>query len=252
MSGKYKGLTPHNDAQKADFAKTVLMPGDPLRAKFIAETFLEDAKEVNSVRGMLGYTGTYNGTRVSVMGSGMGIPSMGIYAYELFEFYDVKNIIRIGTTAGVQKETKLLDIIVAEESWSDSTYYENFFGKKATNNTLKADAHLVDLTKKTAAKLGLEDKIQVGKVYSADNFYKTDAQKAKLGQFLNNENIIGIEMESFGLYTNAEATGKRGLTILTVSDHMGTGEVTTSEERQNGFTDMMKLALDVAIELDKE
>lgn len=252
MSGKYKGLTPHNDAQMGEFAKTVLMPGDPLRAKFIAETFLEDAKEVNSVRGMLAYTGMYKGTRVSVMGSGMGIPSMGIYSYELFDNYDVDNIIRIGTTAGIQKTTKLLDILVAEESWSDSTYYKNFFGKDAPKNTLKGNSELISLTKQTASELSLEDKIKFGKIYSADNFYKTDEQKTKLGQWLNQEGIIGIEMESFGLYTNAEATQKRGLTILTVSDHMGTGEVTTSEERQIGFTDMMKLALEVAVKLDKK
>lgn len=244
---KYKGLTPHNDAQKGDFAKTVLMPGDPLRAKFIAENFLEDAKEVNHVRGMLAYTGTYKGHKVSVMGSGMGIPSMGIYSYELFEYYDVDNIIRIGSTAGIPMDIKLFDIIVAEESCSNSVFYENFFGRKV--DKLPGSKELIEATRKAADKIGL-DNVSFGKVLSSDSFYRSPEVLPKVRKENVEKGYLGVEMESFGLYTMAEATNKRALTILTVSDHSITGEVTTSEERQNGFKQMMELALEVAIDME--
>lgn len=244
---KYVGLTPHNDAKLGDFAKTVLMPGDPLRAKFIAETFLEDAVEVNHVRGMLGFTGTYKGHRVSVMGSGMGIASMGIYSHELFAFYNVENIIRIGSTAGLQENVKMLDVIVGETSYSNSPFYENYFGQK--KDTLEGNQTLIDTTKKVAEKQGLKN-IHFGKINCTDTFYRSPEVIPSLKARYKAENFLGTEMESFGLYTAAKATNKRALTILTVSDHILTGEVTTSEERQNGFKDMMKLALEVAVELD--
>lgn len=244
---KYKGLTPHNDAQKGDIAKTVLMPGDPLRAKFIAEKYLKKPRLVNEVRNMFAFTGTYKGKEITVMGSGMGIPSMGIYSSELYEFYDVENIIRIGSTAAAKEEIKLYDILIAEESITESTFYHATTGK--SKDVLLGDKKLISLVKDSAKKLNLENKVHYGKIACGDPFYRDPVARTKFKEWIKKENVIGLEMESIGLYTNAERFNRRALTILSVSDHSITGEVTTSEERQNSFTDMMELALDVAINL---
>ena len=244
MNKKYKGLTPHNDAKKGDIAKTVLMPGDPLRAQFIAKKYLTNIKEVNTVRGMLAYTGEYKAKQVTIMGSGMGMPSMGIYSSELFEFYDVDNIIRIGSTAAMRKDIKLYDILVVETSITQSNFHRAVLGDNQYE--LEGNAKLIETTKAVAKKLGLEEQLFFGKVYCSDAFYsKPEVRKQKL-EFMTSKNMLGVEMEAFALYTNAKRFKKRALTILSVSDHALTGQVTTAQERQTSFTNMMELALNVA------
>lgn len=244
MAGKYKGLTPHNDAKMGEIAKTVLMPGDPLRAKFIAENFLDDIKCVNEVRGMLAFTGTYKGVPVSVMGHGMGNPSMGIYSYELFSSYDVENIIRVGSCAGARTEVKLLDVVIGERAYSDSIYAKNAL--EIEDDTLDASPELVKLAKNTADELNIHH--YDGTIFSSDCFYRKT--KINFAKWLSDEkDACAIEMEAFALYANAQATGKKGITILTCSDHSITKEVTTAYERQTKFTDMMKLALEMAVKL---
>lgn len=229
--------TPHINAAPSDFAKTVLMPGDPLRAKFIAESFLENAKQINSVRNCLGYTGLYEGERVTVMASGMGIPSIGIYSYELYNFFGVENIIRIGTAGGITEKVKVRDIVIAMGACTDSSYAEQFnlhgtFAPIASYELLKACTE-------QAQELNLQCK--VGNVLSTDAFYNPNPNKpwADMG-------VLAVEMEAAGLYMNAAKAGKNALAIFTVSDHLVTGESTTAQERQNTFTDMMKLALKTA------
>ena len=230
--------TPHINASAEDFARTVLMPGDPLRAKFIAETFLNDAKLVNNVRGIQGYTGIWNGKKVSVMASGMGCPSIGIYSYELFNFYNVDNIIRIGSAGAISPRLKLRDIVVGMSAYTDSGYVRSF----------GIDANLApccswDLLSKAMAaadRLGL--RAYAGALFSSDAFYsdvKTSASLGKLG-------VLAVEMETAALYLNAAHAGKNALTICTISDSLVTGEETTAEERQEGFTNMMRLALEIA------
>ena len=231
--------TPHIAAKEGDFAKTVLMPGDPLRAKFIAETFLTDAVLVNNVRGVNGYTGYYNGKRVSVMASGMGIPSMGIYSYELFKFYDVDNIIRIGTAGSLQPDLKIRDLAIAMGACTDSNYAAQY----ELPGTFAPIASF-DLLRKAvdqAEKMGNVG-YKVGNVASSDVFYSerpTMEAWQKMG-------VLAVEMETAALYMNAARTGKNALTICTISDSLVTGEVTTSEERQTSFADMMKVALEIA------
>ena len=235
--------TPHIEAKKGEIAKTVLMPGDPLRAQFIAENFLEDAKLFNSVRGMLGYTGLYKGTPVSVMGSGMGIPSMGIYSYELFNFYDVDNIIRIGTAGAMQPHVKIRDIVIAQGTCTNSAYSSQFelpghFSPIASFHLLEKCVEKAKESKAT---------FHVGNILTSDMFYgennKSSAEKwQKLG-------VLCVEMEASALYTNAARAGKNALAIFTMSDSLVTGEATSSAERQSAFTDMMKVALEVAIEV---
>lgn len=239
--------TPHINAKPEDFGKTVLMPGDPLRSKFIAENFLENARLVNNVRGVQGYTGTYNGTTVSVMASGMGMPSIGIYSYELFNFFGVENIIRVGSAGGMCERVKIRDIILAEGACTNSNYAHNFgfpgtFAPIASFDLLKSAAQI-------AERDGLS--YVVGNVLSSDTFYNDEAnlpesmrstpQWAKMG-------VLSVEMEAAALYMNAARANKNALAILTVSDHLLTGESLSSEERQNSFTEMMKLALDIASE----
>lgn len=230
--------TPHIEAKAGDFAETVLMPGDPLRAKFIAENFLEDAKLVNNVRGVQGYTGTYNGKRVSVMASGMGMPSMAIYSYELFNFYDVKNIIRIGTAGVINPDLKVRDIVIGMGACTNSNYAAQYRlpGTYAPICSYELMKKAID----AAEKLGLDPKI--GNIYSSDVFYD-DA--ASLGEW-QKMGVLATEMEAAALYMNAARAGKNALTICTISDNPFTGEATTAEERQLTFTDMMKIALEIA------
>lgn len=231
--------TPHINAGIDDFAKTVLMPGDPLRAKFIAETFLTDAVLVNNVRGVNGYTGYYNGKRVSVMASGMGIPSMGIYSYELFNFYDIDNIIRIGTAGSIHPDLKIRNVVLAMGACTDSNYGAQYelpgtFAPIASFELLRKAVKVIE----EMGNIGYK----VGNVVSSDVFYsdrQTTAAWQKMG-------ALAIEMESAALYMNAARAGKNALTICTISDSLVTGEVTTAEERQTSFDDMMKIALEIA------
>ena len=231
--------TPHIAAKEGDFAKTVLMPGDPLRAKFIAETFLTDAVLVNNVRGVNGYTGYYNGKRVSVMASGMGIPSMGIYSYELFNFYDIDNIIRIGTAGSIHPDLKIRNVVLAMGACTDSNYGAQYelpgtFAPIASFELLRKAVKVIE----EMGNIGYK----VGNVVSSDVFYsdrQTTAAWQKMG-------ALAIEMESAALYMNAARAGKNALTICTISDSLVTVEVTTAEERQTSFDDMMKIALEIA------
>ena len=240
--------TPHINAKPEDFGKTVLMPGDPLRSKFIAENFLENARLVNNVRGIQGYTGTYKGVEVSVMASGMGMPSIGIYSFELYNFFGVENIIRVGSAGGMSEKVKVRDVILAEGACTNSNYAHNFgfpgtFAPIASFGLLKSAANI-------AEKDGLS--YVVGNVLSSDTFYNDEAylpetmrstpQWAKMG-------VLAVEMEAAALYMNAARAGKNALALLTVSDHLLTGEALSAEDRQNTFTDMMKLSLDVAAEM---
>jgi purine-nucleoside phosphorylase len=230
--------TPHNSAKVGEIAKTVLMPGDPLRAKFIAETFLENPKQFNNVRGMLGYTGTYKGKEISVMGHGMGIPSIGIYSYELYAMYDVENIIRIGSCGATTAKLDLYDVVLATSAYSPSTYARELSG--FTGNILDGDATLIKKIEDCANRL--EIPVHKGRVASTDVFYSDfdDAAQAKY----NDLEVIAAEMEYFALIANANKLGKKAACILTVSDNMVTHKETTAEERQTAFTNMMKIALE--------
>lgn len=231
--------TPHISAKLGDFAKTVLMPGDPLRAKFVAETYLEDAVLVNPVRGVNGYTGKYKGKLVSVMASGMGMPSIGIYSYELFNFYGVDNIIRIGTSGSMHPDLKIRDIAFGMGACTNSNYVDQF---ELPGNYAPIASY--DLLKKAVgAADSMEDvNYKVGNFLSSDTFYD-DSQGtmkwAKMG-------VLCVEMEAAALYMNAARAGKNALAICTISDSLVTGEATTSEERQNSFHNMMKIALEIA------
>ena len=230
--------TPHNAANKGDIAKTVLMPGDPLRAKFIAENFLDNAVCYNTVRGMFGYTGTYHGVPVSVQGSGMGMPSIGIYSYELFHEYDVDRILRIGTAGGVADHVQLRDVILGQAACTDSNYAAQY----ALPGTYApiASFSLLEKAYQTAKRLDIP--VQVGNLFSTDVFYREPSplpQWAKMG-------VLATEMESAALYMNAAAAGKEALFIVTVYECQLRGEFTTAEERQTSFTDMMRLALETA------
>ena len=235
-------MTPHNNAQKTDLAKTVLMPGDPLRAKFIAENFLEDAKCFNTVRNMLGFTGTYKGVPVSVMGSGMGIPSIGIYSYELFTAYEVANIIRIGTSGAVADPVQLRDVIIAQGACTDSNYVSQYHlpGDFAPI----ASFELLEKAVAAARKIGAS--WHVGNILSSDKFY--DADETALSRW-GKMGVLAVEMEAAGLYMNAAHLGKKALCITTVSDRPLKGESLSAEERQTSFTTMMEVALETAIAL---
>ena len=231
--------TPHNEAKLGDFAKTVLMPGDPLRAQFIAENFLEGAKMVNNVRGIHGYTGTYKGKPVSVMASGMGMPSMAIYSYELFNFYDVDNIIRVGTAGVINPSLKVRDVVFGQGACTNSNF-EKQFNLPGTYAPI-CSFELLEKAVNAAKDMGIDP--IVGNLYSSDIFYD-DAQSLKDWQKMG---VLATEMEAAALYMNAARAGKNALAICTISDNPFTGEVTTPEERQNTFTTMMKIALEVAI-----
>lgn len=231
--------TPHITAKAGDFAKTVLMPGDPLRAKFIADNFLTDAVLVNNVRGVNGYTGYYNGKRVSVMASGMGQPSIGIYSYELYNFYDVENIIRVGSCGAYDKDLHVKDIVIAMGACTNGNYASQY-GLNGTFAPI-ADFNLVRRAVEICEKENL--KYKVGNIFSSDIFYNEQEQSdawSKLG-------VLGVEMESAALYCNAARSGKKALCICTVSDSfVYPEENTTAEERQTAFTAMMKIALELA------
>ena len=237
--------TPHIAAKEGDFAKTVLMPGDPLRAKFIAETFLTDAVLVNNVRGVNGYTGYYNGKRVSVMASGMGMPSIGIYSYELFNFFDVDNIIRIGSAGSYNESVKVRDIVIAEGACTDSNYAGQF-GLPGTFAPI-ADFGILCKSVETAEKMGI--RYHVGNILSSDRFYGDNSLPAAMRppECWAKMGVLCVEMEAAALFMNAAVAGKRAAAVFTISDSLITGEKTTAEERQNSFTDMMKLALETTL-----
>ncbi len=230
--------TPHITAREGDFAPTVLMPGDPLRSKFIAETFLTDAKLVNNVRGVQGYTGYYNGKRVSVMASGMGMPSIGIYSYELFNYYGVENIIRIGSAGMISQQLKVRDIVAGISAYTNSNFGRQF-GFDG-NLAPCASYELLAKAMEAGAKLG---QIPVaGPIYSSDTFYDESQPLGKLQKL----GVLAVEMEAAALYLNAARAGKKALALLTISDNPFTGEGLDAEARQMTFTKMMEIALEIA------
>ena len=232
--------TPHINAAENAFAETVLLPGDPLRAQYIAENFFEDAVLVTDVRNMLGFTGTYKGKRVSVMGSGMGIPSSSIYATELIKDYGVKNLIRVGSCGTVNKDIKLFDVIIGMGACTDSKVNRSRF--MGHDFSAIASYELLERAVSSAKALGV--KTHVGNIFSADLFYSPETG---LFDLLEKYNILGIEMEAAGLYGLAAEYGANALCILTVSDHIRTGEQTTSDQRQRSFNDMFIIALDSVV-----
>ncbi|WP_394121689.1 purine-nucleoside phosphorylase [Planococcus donghaensis] len=233
-------MSVHINAKKGDIAETILLPGDPLRAKYIAETFLEDVTLYNEVRNMFGYTGTYKGKRISVQGTGMGVPSISIYVTELMQEYDVKKLIRVGTCGSIHKDVKVRDVILAQSASTDSKMNEIIF--KGINYAPTADFDLLLKAYNAGTEKGLN--LRVGNVFTEDVFYNEFAEHEKWAQY----GVLALEMESSALYTLAAKFGCQALSILTVSDHLLTGEVTTSEERQTTFNDMIIVALDAAIQ----
>jgi len=233
-------MTPHNEAKVGEIAKTVLMPGDPLRAKYVAEKFLTNIKLVNSVRNIFAYTGLYKGKEVTVMASGMGMPSIGIYSYELYKFYNVENIIRIGSAGAYSKDIKLYDVILSTESYSMSSFARV---QGYTSEIINASEFLNNKIKEVALKTNKQ--IKEGRIHSSDIFYgDTD-----INDLFNNKKCLCVEMESFALFYNALKLNKKAACLLTISDNLITKEETTSEQRQNSFNEMIELALDAAIEL---
>ena len=231
--------TPHNGAHIGDIAKTVLMPGDPLRAKYIADHYLEDVHLFNEVRNMLGYTGTYQGHPVSVMGGGMGMPSIGIYSYELYEFYGVESIIRVGSAGGIADDLKLMDVVAALGACTDSNFAHQFGLKGAFAPT--ADWGLLSASMSAARERGVD--MRAGNVLSSDNFYNDGSdshdQWKKMG-------VLAVEMEAAGLYMTAARCGKRALCLCTISDHIYRPEELSPEQRQTSFNEMIEIALDTA------
>ena len=232
--------TPHINAKEGDFARTVLMPGDPLRSKFIAETYLEDRRLVNDVRGVQGYTGTYKGVPVSVMASGMGMPSIGIYSYELFNFYGVENILRVGSAGAISEKLKVRDIVLGQGACTNSSFGDQF-GFRGHFAPI-ADFGLLRCAAEIAEERGV--RYAVGNLLSSDTFYDDDPTASSKWMKLG---VMAIEMEAAALYYNAARSGKKALAVCTISDHILTGEETTAEERQVSFTQMMELALEVAV-----
>ncbi len=242
--------TPHIDAKPGDFGKTVLMPGDPLRAKFIAENFLENPVLVNNVRGVQGHTGTYKGVKVSVMASGMGMPAIGIYSHELFNFFDVENIIRVGSAGAIQEDIHLYDLVLAEGACTDSNYAAQFHlpGTFAPIASFELLSKAVEAAKEQGARY------HVGNVNSSDVFYGDhigvpEGLDSTYG--LRKMGVMALEMEAAALYMNAARYGKRALCICTISDHILTGELTSAQERQTSFTTMMKVALETAAKMEQ-
>ena len=233
--------TPHNRAENGDFAKTVLMPGDPLRAQFIAETFLESPRLVTDVRGMLGYTGTYQGRPVSVMGSGMGMPSIGIYSYELYTQYGVESIIRIGSAGSYTEKARLFDVVLATGAYSESSYAATQSGD--SSDIQRPSEALNAALRRSAAAQGIP--LIEGIIHSSDVFYRQPSdQKPTYWERLRDEKgCLAVEMESFALFHNAKVLGKHAACLLTISDSFVSAEATTAEQRQTSFTAMMKVAL---------
>lgn len=234
-------MSVHIGAKKGDIADKILLPGDPLRATFIAETFLDEVTQYNSVRGMNGYTGTYKGERVSVQGTGMGVPSISIYVNELIQSYDVQKLIRVGTCGAIQKEVKVRDVILAQGSTTDSQINRVVFN--GIDYAPLADFALLKNAYDVGTEKGLN--LRVGNVFTSDTFYRDNAKA--LHELLATYQVLAIEMETSALYTLAAKYGRQALSVLTVSDHILTGEETTAEERQTTFNDMMEIALDAAI-----
>ncbi len=228
--------TPHNGAKQGEIAKTVLMPGDPLRAKYIAETYLENPRQVNGVRNMLGFTGTYHGKEISVMGAGMGMPSIGIYSYELYNFYDVDNIIRIGSAGGYADDLQLMDIVIGMGACTNSNYAHQY----QLPGTFAPIADYELMQKAIDAAKAQGKKVRVGNILSSDVFYSADpTEKDRWKQM----GVLAVEMEAAALYMNAASAGKKALCILTISDHLYRSEELTAQQRQNGFGSMMEIAL---------
>ncbi|MDE6529195.1 MAG: purine-nucleoside phosphorylase [Lachnospiraceae bacterium] len=237
--------TPHINAAPEDFAKTVLMPGDPLRSKFIAENFLTDARLINNVRGIQGYTGTYEGTRVTVMASGMGMPSIGIYSYELYNFFGVENIMRIGSAGSIHMDVKVRDIVMAMGASTNSNYVRQF--QIPGTYAPVADYGMLKQAIDEAERIGAS--YHVGNVLSSDTFYDDQSDANDYWQKMG---VLCIEMETAALYMNAARAGKHALGIFTVSDHILTGEALSAEERQTSFTQMMEIALHTAVALESK
>ena len=237
--------TPHNRAKKGDFAKVCIMPGDPLRAKWIAETFLDNAVLVNDVRGMLGFTGYYKGKRVSVMAHGMGIPSIGIYVYELFKFYDVDYIIRVGSAGALVKNIKVGSVFLVKDSYTKSVYPQEL-GVKTKSHIFKPSKKLLDLAIDTCHKFKIP--YHLGRVYSDECFYGRASVKERIK---DSGGAQMCEMESAGLFATADKLKKQAMTLLTCSDNLVTHELMSSYERQTKFKDMVKLSLEMAIKLVK-
>ena len=232
--------TPHIDATPEDFGKTVLMPGDPKRSEFIAKNFFENARLVNDIRGVKGYTGFYKGEKVSVMASGMGIPSIGIYSYELYHFFGVKNILRVGSAGGMQPHVHVRDIILGMGACTDSRYAAQF-NLPGTFAPI-ADFGLLSIAKRITEEREIPH--HVGNLISSDVFYGDDPTASERWRKMG---VLAVEMEAAALYMNAARAGRRALAICTVSDHLLTGEATSAEERQNSFTQMMEVALETAV-----
>lgn len=231
--------TPHIEVKELGIiAETVLMPGDPLRAQFIADTFLTDVVKFNNIRNMFGFTGYYNGKKVSVMGSGMGMASIGIYSYELFAFYGVKDIIRIGSAGSYDKDVNVYDVVLAKDAWSESSYAKAQNGYES--EVIEPSAELNAEIMATAAKMNLP--VKETRIHSSDVFYRNRFDIYK--DIHAEHGCACVEMESFALFHNAKVLGKRAACVLTISDSLVTHEATTSEERQNAFTNMMKLVLE--------
>lgn len=234
-------MSVHIGAEKGAIADKILLPGDPLRAKFIAENFLGDVTQYNEVRGMLGFTGTYKGERVSVQGTGMGVPSISIYATELIQSYDVKKLIRVGTCGAIQKDVKVRDVILAQGSTTDSQMNRMVFG--GIDYAPLADFQLLKNAYDAGVEKGLN--LQVGNVFTSDTFYRDNAQE--VNELLAKYQVLAIEMETTALYTLAAKFERQALSVLTVSDHILTGEETTALERQTTFNEMMEVALEAAV-----
>ena len=235
-------MTPHIESKKEEIAETVIMPGDSLRAKYIAENFLKDYKLVNQVRNIYAYTGYYKEKKITIMASVMGMPSIGIYSYELFKFYDVKNIIRIGTFGSYTKELDLYDLLLVTNAYSDSSYA--LVQNNNKNNILNSSDFLNEVIINTAEKIN--QKLKKGTIYSSDVFYK---EKDNYKELYDKYNCLGVEMESFALFSNALILGKKAACLLTVSDNFETKQQISSVERQNSLNKMITLALETALEL---
>ncbi|HEY8405749.1 MAG TPA: purine-nucleoside phosphorylase [Acholeplasma sp.] len=230
--------TPHIELEdKSLVAKTVLMPGDPLRAKFIADTFLTDVVKINNVRNMFGFTGNYKGKKVTVMGSGMGMPSIGIYSYELFKFYDVDTIIRIGSAGAYSPDLDLYDVVLATAAWSESTYAKTM--GVTDKDLLEATSSVNEKIKQTAKNLNIP--LHEGIIHSSDVFYRIHGEEFQ--NIYKKHHCVAVEMESFALFANAKALNKNAACLLTISDSLVTHKLTTAQERQEAFTKMMEIAL---------
>jgi len=233
-------MTPHNEAKKGEIAKTVIMPGDPLRAKMIAEKYLENVKLVNKVRNIYAFTGTYKGKEITVMASGMGMPSIGIYSYELYNMYDVENIIRVGSAGSYSPNLNLYDVMLADSAYSESSYAKTQNGDES--EVLYSDNYLNDIIKSTALEMNIN--LTTGRIHSSDVFYRENNNWEKTR---DEKGCLAVEMESFALFHNAKVSGKKATCLVTISDSFVTKEETTAEERQNSFNTMIELALSSAL-----